>query len=223
MQNQHPDIEWRNETVPVSTQFDDPYYSLENGLDETRHVFLHGNDLPDRFRDGFHIGELGFGTGLNFLATWQSWRASGAAGTLRFSSFEAYPMRKDDIAQALEPFAELADFAQDLVGRWTGSGGQFEFDGVELNLITGDARDTLPRWAEKADAWYLDGFSPAKNPELWEPDLMAQVAAHTVKGGSIATYTAAGFVRRGLQEAGFSVTRVAGYGRKRHMTKAILE
>ena len=87
----------------------------------------------------------------------------------------------------------------------------------------GDARETLPRWAGKADAWYLDGFSPAKNPEWWGPDLMRQVALHTEKGGSIATYTAAGFVRRGLQEAGFSVTRVAGYGRKRHMTKAILQ
>ena len=224
MQNQHPDIEWRNEGVPVSTRFDDPYYSLENGLDETRHVFLHGNDLPDRFRDGFHIAELGFGTGLNFLATLQSWRASGTAGTLRYSSFEAYPMRRDDIAQALKPFAELADVAQDLVARWTGTGGRFEFaGGVELDLIVGDARETLPRWVGKADAWYLDGFSPAKNPELWGPDLMRQVALHTEKGGSIATYTAAGFVRRGLQEAGFSVTRVPGYGRKRHMTKAMLQ
>jgi tRNA U34 5-methylaminomethyl-2-thiouridine-forming methyltransferase MnmC len=94
-------------------------------------------------------------------------------------------------------------------------------DGVSLALIVGDARRTLPAWNGTADAWFLDGFSPAKNPELWEEALMAEVFAHTAPGGTAATYTAAGFVRRGLAAAGFAVSRVPGYGRKRHMTRAV--
>jgi tRNA U34 5-methylaminomethyl-2-thiouridine-forming methyltransferase MnmC len=88
--------------------------------------------------------------------------------------------------------------------------------------VPGDARHTLPNWPKAADAWFLDGFSPAKNPELWGADLMAEVARHTAPQGTAATYTAAGFVRRGLEDAGFTVTRSAGYGRKRHMTRAVL-
>lgn len=90
-----------------------------------------------------------------------------------------------------------------------------------LRVIVGDARDTLPAWQGRADAWFLDGFSPAKNPELWSAELMAHVGTHTATGGTAATYTAAGFVRRGLADAGFAVERVAGYGRKRHMTRAV--
>ena len=224
MQNQPAEIEWRDGGVPVSTRFDDPYYSLENGLSETRHVFLEGNDLPARYRDGFHVAELGFGTGLNFLATLESWRSSNTSGCLSYTSFEAYPMAAADMAQALDAFGGLADLAAPLTEQWTGDGGSFSFvGGVTLNLIVGDARETLPRWSGQADAWYLDGFSPAKNPELWEPSLMQEVARHTARGGTAATYTAAGFVRRGLQKAGFSVMRTPGFGRKRHMTKAILE
>jgi tRNA U34 5-methylaminomethyl-2-thiouridine-forming methyltransferase MnmC len=93
-------------------------------------------------------------------------------------------------------------------------------DGVALTVIAGDARETLLDWQGQADAWFLDGFSPAKNPELWGADLMAKVACHTAPHGTVATYTAAGFVRRGLADAGFDVTRLPGYGRKRHMTRA---
>lgn len=95
-------------------------------------------------------------------------------------------------------------------------------DDFELRVILGDARDTLPTWDGRADAWYLDGFSPAKNPELWGADLIDEVAAHTAKGGTVATYTAAGFVRRGLTDAGFEIERVQGFGRKRHMTRGVL-
>ena len=98
--NQQAQIEWRDGAVPVSTRFDDPYFSLENGLAETRHVFLAGNGLPGRFREGFHIAELGFGTGLNMLAALIAWQQSGAPGKLRFTSFEAYPMAAPDIARA---------------------------------------------------------------------------------------------------------------------------
>ncbi|MGV6812222.1 MAG: tRNA (5-methylaminomethyl-2-thiouridine)(34)-methyltransferase MnmD [Brevirhabdus sp.] len=216
--DQSADLEWRDGIVPVSTRFDDPYFSLENGLEETHHVFLQGNDLPARFAPGFHIAELGFGTGLNALAAWRLWRDSGQPGTLHFTSFEAFPISAEEMARALAAFPALAQEARALIKAWAGSRHTLSAPGLELNVITGDARRTLPVWQAKADAWFLDGFSPAKNPELWEADLMQAVADHTKPGGSFATYTAAGDVRRGLSQAGFTVKRIPGYGRKRHMT-----
>lgn len=223
MQDQRAELQWRDGQVPVSVQFNDPYFSLDNGLDETRHVFLGGNDLPARFCDGFHVAELGFGTGLNFLATVLAWTGAGAPGRLRFTSFEAYPITADDMERALAVFPEVARPAAALVAHWRRGERQVDFgDGITLEIIQGDARQTLPQWSGRADAWFLDGFSPAKNPELWEPSLMTEVARHTAPGGTVATYTAAGFVRRGLQEAGFDVTRTPGFGRKRHMTRCVL-
>jgi tRNA U34 5-methylaminomethyl-2-thiouridine-forming methyltransferase MnmC len=220
MQNQTAKLEWRAGDVPVSTRFDDPYFSLENGLAETRHVFLAGNDLPGRFRDGFHVAELGFGTGLNLLATLQAWRQGGQSGVLHYTSFEAYPMTADEMRRAQAVFSELDDIARDLAPHWTDTPTAITLPDLHFTLVTGDARQTLPVWTGQADAWFLDGFSPAKNPELWGEDLMQEVGRHTAPGGSAATYTAAGFVRRALAQAGFEVTRVPGYGRKRHMTRA---
>ena len=217
---QQAQLQWRDGGVPVSTRFDDPYFSLENGLDETRHVFLGGNDLPGRLCDGFHIAELGFGTGLNLLATLEAW--GERPGVIRYTSFEAFPMGRDDMARALSAFAGIGPFADLLLAAWREEGGEMQVGPARLEVVVGDARETLPGWQGAADAWYLDGFSPAKNPELWQPELMAEVAAHTAPGGTAATYTAAGFVRRGLDAAGFDVERVPGYGRKRHMTKARL-
>ena len=211
-------LTWRDGDVPVSQRFDDPYFSLENGLSETRHVFLAGNGLPDRFQNGFHVAELGFGTGLNLLATLQAWRDGGQSGVLHFTSFEAFPMAPAEMIRAQAAFPELAALADDLAPHW--GAGRIELDDLRFNLVTGDARQTLAAWDGHADAWFLDGFSPAKNPELWQEDLMAQVFAHTAPGGTAATYTAAGFVRRGLEAAGFAVERIPGYGRKRHMTRA---
>lgn len=210
-----PDLDWHDDVIPVSRQFDDPYFSLAGGLDETRHVFLAGNRLPDRFRDGFHIAELGFGTGLNLLATVKAHRGPGH---LNFTSFEAYPMAEADMRRALQAFPELADIAQILLDQWGHGNRQMQFPNLTAEVILGDARQALPAWGQQADAWFLDGFSPAKNPELWSPDLLQQVARHTAPGGTFATYTAAGHVRRALAEAGFSVSRVPGFGRKRHMT-----
>ncbi|QBY01695.1 FAD-dependent oxidoreductase [Rhodophyticola sp. CCM32] len=210
-------IDWRPGDVPVSTLFDDPYYSLDNGLAETRHVFLAGNDLPGRFRPGFQIAELGFGTGLNFLTALQAFRDAGLGGVLRFTSFEAYPMPVAAMTRALARFPDLpgeclmAGDASALPTRITGAD-------FELHVIKGDARETLPQWQGCADAWFLDGFSPARNPELWGGALMDAVARHTVPGGTFATYTAAGDVRRALDAAGFDVSRVPGFGRKRHMS-----
>lgn len=220
MQDQSAEIIWRDGDVPVSARFDDPYFSLAGGLAETRHVFLKGNDLPARFQDGFHIAELGFGTGLNLLASLVAWREADVAGRLHYTSFEAFPMTAQEMRRAQSAFAELAGIATALAPHWTGRAQTLILPDLQFTLITGDARETLPAWSGQADAWFLDGFSPAKNPDLWQPELMAEVGAHTAPGGTAASYSAAGFVRRGLAAAGFSVTRQAGYGRKRHMTVA---
>jgi tRNA U34 5-methylaminomethyl-2-thiouridine-forming methyltransferase MnmC len=212
------ELEWRDGTVPVATRFDDPYFSADNGLAETAHVFLSGNNLPQRFTDGFHIAELGFGTGLNLLATWRAWIASGHTSPLTYTSFEAYPMGITAMRKALSNWPELGDLAEEMLSQL--ETGNFEINTPTLaaNIIIGDARITLPEWQGAADAWFLDGFSPAKNPELWEPALMQAVADHTKPRGSFATYSAAGHVRQSLASAGFDVTRVTGFGRKRHMT-----
>ncbi|WP_293573585.1 tRNA (5-methylaminomethyl-2-thiouridine)(34)-methyltransferase MnmD [Phaeobacter sp.] len=266
MADQQAQLSWRDEIIPVSQQFDDPYFSLQNGLAETEHVFLQGNDLPARFTSAvqqggdFHVAELGFGTGLNLLAVWRAWEqaqqsqaagdhadgAGGPAGVLHFTSFEAFPMAPEDMARALQAFPEVAPWAERFLALWNGIGapdldtsdldtsdlgavdlGTIDLGNVDLGtarvtVIKGDARMSLPEWTGRADAWFLDGFSPAKNPELWQEDLLQQVANHTASGGTAATYTAAGFVRRGLAAAGFEVSRSPGFGRKRHMTKAIL-
>lgn len=221
MAHQQAGVGWADGQVPVSVQFDDPYFSLQGGLAESSHVFLAGNDLPTRFAPGFYIAELGFGTGLNLLSAWAAWEKSGQTTPLRFTSFEAFPMAVADMAKALAGFPALAPWRDRFLDAWTGQG-DCDLGTLQVQVIIGDARDTLPGWDSRADAWFLDGFSPAKNPELWGADLMAEVANHTVLYGTVATYTAAGFVRRGLQDAGFSVTRVPGFGRKRHMTRAVL-
>ena len=219
-------IAWRETdhgAVPVSTRFEDPYYSLAGGLDETGHVFLAGNDLPARFGGAFAIAELGFGTGLNALATWAAWRDAGARGSVTFTSFEAFPLDTATLARALAAFPALDPLAARLVVLWTPDGGRFALDpGFTLEVVIGDARDTVPGWDGTADAWFLDGFSPARNPDLWEPALLRAVAERTAPGGTAATYSAAGHVRRALAAAGFTVTRAPGYGRKRHMTRARL-
>ncbi len=220
MADQTADLDWKD-GVPIATAFDDPYYSLDDGLAETRHVFLAGSDLPARFGDDFHIAELGFGTGLNLLVTWAAWDRAGQPATLRFTSFEAFPMAKPDMTAALEHFPDLAPFADLLLDQWSPGMGPVMFEGGPiLHVIIGDARKTVPAWNDQADAWFLDGFSPAKNPELWDADLLNAVGQHTKPGGTAATYSAAGHVRRGLEAAGFTVTRTPGYGRKRHMTQA---
>lgn len=220
MQDQRAELDWRDGT-PVARAFDDPYFSLAHGLEETAHVFLAGNDLPGRFRNGFRIAELGFGTGLNLLATMAAWQEAGVRGKVSFTSFEAFPMAAEDRARALRAFPALEPLARDLAANLCYDA-PFTCGPVEVRIITGDARQMLPAWDGAADAWFLDGFAPAKNPELWEPALMEAVGRHTAPGGTFATYTAAGAVRRALEAAGFEVTRCPGYGRKRHMSRGVL-
>ncbi len=219
--NQTATLTWTAAGTPVSARFDDPYFSLDAGLDETRHVFLSGNDLPARLGPGFHVGELGFGTGLNLLALAQVWQGPGM---LRFTSFEAFPISAEEMARALAPFALPQTEA--LIRGWGASHGacrKITLNGIDAEILIGDARETLPAWTGRVDAWFLDGFSPAKNPELWEPALLRAVAHHSAPGATLATYSAAGAVRRNLEAAGFAITRRPGFGRKRHMTTGTLK
>ena len=214
---------WRNETLPVSSRFDDPYYSVEDGQLETRYVFVEGNKLPDRWADMSvcTIAELGFGTGLNFLETVSQWRRFKVDGaSLRFHSFEQYPLSRSDMTRALGAWPELATDTKALLEIWKPERNCFQAsfsDNVSLEVYFGDANANLPKANFVADAWYLDGFSPAKNPQLWNESLMMEVGKHCVAQGTFATYTAAGFVRRNLQKAGFVANKIKGFGRKREM------
>ena len=222
MQNHR--LEWTADEVPVSALYDDPFYSTKDGLAESRHVFLAGNDLPARFRSGFVIAELGFGTGLNALMAWHAWDQHGVDGVLRFFSFEAHPLTARDMARALKPFPELADRADALAAVWSkeNQSDPLDLGSLQLSVVVGPATATLPTWNGSADAWFLDGFSPAKNPEMWSGALMSAVAQHTKPSGTFATYTAAGHVRRALKDAGFEVMREPGFQGKRHMTRGVL-
>jgi tRNA U34 5-methylaminomethyl-2-thiouridine-forming methyltransferase MnmC len=217
------DLEWMEGDMPYSTLFGDHFYCREDGRAECGHVFMAGNGLPERWQagDDFTIGELGFGTGLNFCETWRVWKASGAPGTLHFISFELYPMAASAIDKALGRWPEIDAERQALVSRWPASpGGIVELDmggGVRLSVVCGDARTSIEASPLSFDAWYLDGFAPSRNADMWSPELMTALLAHTAAGGTFATYAAAGFVRRNLVAAGFAVERRPGFGGKREM------
>ena len=202
----HPTLDWRD-GVPVSARYGDAYYQAD-GWAEAAHVFLGGNDLPARLTAGFRVAELGFGTGLNALVL-----SDAAPCPVAMTSFEAHPMTRDDMARALAPFGGGGA----LVDQWPAE--RIALPNLDLTVMFGDARETLPMWEGTADAWFLDGFAPARNPEMWGEALLAAVGRATPPGGTVATFTAAGHVRRALDAAGFEVTRVPGFGRKRHMTR----
>lgn len=216
-------LEWRDDKTPVSKRFDDPYYSVDDGRAETEYVFIDGNRLKLRWPGLSHctIAELGFGTGLNFLETARHWRnLKPVGGTLHFISFEQFPVSSDDLTKALSNWPELIELASQLINVWDPAMKPLELEfaqDIKLTLHFGDANIILPTLKFTADSWYLDGFSPAKNPELWNEPLMQAVGDHTVAGGTFATYTSAGFVKRGLQSAGFDVSKIKGFGRKREM------
>jgi tRNA U34 5-methylaminomethyl-2-thiouridine-forming methyltransferase MnmC len=184
-----PPISWIDNRIPVSCKFNDSYYSIYGGIEETNFVFLSGNNLPVRFYDGFQIAELGFGTGLNMLVSIEAFLKANIKGTLHYTSFEKYPLNKNQAEKALKSFPTLnRNF---LLDQWSQETFKIISDRVIATVIIGDARKTLKEWDGKADAWFLDGFSPAKNPELWESNLLKNVSIKTKKNGTFATYTAA--------------------------------
>ncbi|MEO0607565.1 MAG: FAD-dependent 5-carboxymethylaminomethyl-2-thiouridine(34) oxidoreductase MnmC [Pseudomonadota bacterium] len=228
-----PRLTWKDDGTPVDERVGDVYYSVEDGLAESRAVFLAGCGMPevwhadaDQRRAAYTIAELGFGTGLNFLAAWQMWRRQGPAhGWLHFVSFEGYPLDRDEARRALAPWPELAVLADRLCAKWPvrATGVQqlsWPEDRVTLTLHTGLIEDSLPRSDLTADAWFLDGFSPAKNNAMWAETLWPLIAERAHHGTRAATFTVAGTVRRGLAEAGFEVEKHPGHGRKRERLEA---
>src|SRR5262245_58367344 len=178
-----PPIDWQD-GQPVSRRFGDVYFSRDSGLDETRHVFLEGNALPERWvalppRGRFTLGETGFGTGLNFAAAWRLWEEVAPAGArLRYVSVEREPLAAADIARTLAMWPELARYRDALLAQWSDlppGWHRFVFAGgrVVFTLLVGDVRAALPRLDGRVDAWFLDGFAPAKNPEMWQPEVLA--------------------------------------------------
>ncbi len=218
-------IVWKDRQTPTSRRFDDIYFSPENGLAETRHVFLDGTDLPAAWAGTkrFAIGETGFGTGLNFLAAWDLWRRAGPRdGLLHFVSVERYPLSAAALARAHSAFAPIAPLAarlREALGAPLPGMHRFHFesDRVHLTLLHGDGAAMFEYLDARMDAWFLDGFSPARNPELWSDAVFSQLARLSAPGARLATFTVAGAVRRGLTAAGFEVSRRPGFGRKRDM------
>lgn len=224
-------LDWRHddtgEASPHSTAFDDVYFSRHDGRAETEHVFIAANDLPRRFREWRHarpfvIGETGFGTGLNMLCAWQRFEAEAPAeARLHLVSTEKFPLTREDLARALAAWPDLAPKAERLVDQWpepvSGVHRLRLASRVVLDLHFGDTSERLALLDGQVDAWFLDGFAPAKNPEMWHPDLFAAMAARSRPGATFATFTCAGAVKRGLAAAGFTWRKVPGYGRKREM------
>jgi len=200
---------WRD-GMPVSPVFNDVYFSADDGLAESRYVFCDGNHLSERFAVArrFVIGETGFGTGLNAAAAFELWQRTAPKGAeLVYYSVEKHPLAAADCAQALARWPELTPFAA--------------ASRAAVRLLTGDAADCLPQIPEPVDAWFLDGFAPAKNPDMWSAAVFAAVASRSRAGTTFATFTAAGAVREGLKTAGFQVEKIKGFGRKRHMLRGV--
>ena len=233
---EHAQLNWNEQGTPVSRAFGDVYFSNDNGLEETRYVFLGGNGFPGRFaehpRDLLIVAESGFGTGLNFLTLWQAFDAfqreqpDATLKRLHFISFEKFPLTREDLTAAQQHWPELAPWAEALQAKWPAAlpGCQrLLFDGgrITLDLWLGDINQLMGELDEslnrQVDAWFLDGFAPSKNPDMWTPELFGMMAKLSRPQGTFATFTAAGIVRRGLQEAGFAVTRRKGFGPKREM------
>lgn len=236
----HARLDWNEAGTPVSSEFGDVYFSNDNGLSETRYVFLQQNRLPERFShhdsDSFVIGETGFGTGLNFLATMavflEQAPLSGNGSRLHFISVEKYPLTQADLRKALAAWPELSHLSQPLIDQWplpvSGCHRLLFADGrIRLDLWFGDIKEMLPQVPHPAtglvDAWYLDGFSPAKNPEMWTQDLFDDLARLARPDATLSTFTCAGFVRRGLIAAGFAMKKVKGHGSKREMLAGVRE
>jgi tRNA 5-methylaminomethyl-2-thiouridine biosynthesis bifunctional protein len=219
---------WGDDGLPRSSLYGDVYFSAEDGLAESRAVFLQGCGLPQAWKDRwrFTVGELGFGTGLNIAALLDLWRKTAEPGArLHIFSVEAHPISRAEAERALSGWPEIADAAQVLASRWPGRARGIhrlelpEFNAV-LDLAVMEAVEALEAWDGRADAWFLDGFSPAANPQMWRDELLGLVATRSAPGARAATFTVAGSVRRGLEAAGFAVEKRPGFGRKRERLEA---
>lgn len=225
-----PRLIWTDDGSPRSGRFGDVYFSQQDGLAEARAVFLAGCGLPPAWegRRRFCVAELGFGTGLSIAALLDLWRREGPAeGRLSLFSVEGFPLSREEAVRALEAWPELAEAARALLNVWPESTPGFhrldlpDFNAT-LDLAVGDVGWALSQWTGRADAWFLDGFAPSTNPEMWSEAVLDGVAARSAPGARVATFTVAGAVRRGLAERGFAVEKRPGHGRKRERLEARL-
>ena len=229
---QHAKIHFNQENTPVSDKFDDVYFSNQDGLAETHYVFLEGNQLWERWVNyqeaHFVIAETGFGTGLNFFAVttlfgeFRQKYPNSPLKRLYFISFEKYPLALDALQQAHLAYPQFSHLAQHLQQHWLNpiqGCYRFHFDETTLDLWFGDVAENLPQLGDymndKIDAWFLDGFAPSKNPDMWNEQLYQQMFRFTKPQGTFATFTAASAVRKGLENSGFDITKRKGFGKKR--------
>jgi tRNA 5-methylaminomethyl-2-thiouridine biosynthesis bifunctional protein len=211
--------------TPYSEEFGDVYHSAEGGLAQAQYVFLKGNGLPGRWqgRRAFTILETGFGFGLSFLATWRAWREDPArCERLHFVSVEKHPFEVSNLELLFSKFPDIQKYAKDLIQHWPvlvpGMHRlEFEDGNVVLTLFFGDVAEGLPQLALAADAIFLDGFAPAKNPQMWEPQLLRHLGRLAAPGCTLATWSVAAPVRSALEGAGFAVEKQTGFGTKREM------
>lgn len=229
----HAELDWRVDDgdveAPFSTAYDDVYFSRQDGREETRFVFIDNNDLPRRLaawraRRPFTIGETGFGTGLNMLCAWACFDEHAPADArLHLVSTEKHPLTRESLERAWHSWPQLSSRAASLIDQWPPAVAgihRLRLDArVTLDLHFGDAADCLSRLDGQIDAWFLDGFAPSKNPDMWRPELFEAMAAASRPEATFATFTCAGFVRRGLAAAGFRWRKVPGFGRKREMLR----
>lgn len=226
-QLQQPELNWGVDGAPHSTQFDDVYFDKESGLEETRYVFLKHNHLSERWaklqQNAFVIAETGFGTGLNFLCAWQAFLNDAPSDKqLHFISVEKYPLTKETLKAALKMWPSIDGLSQQLIESYPEVCHGFhrielEQGRVQLTLWFGEAEDGFAALNADVDAWFLDGFAPSKNPEMWTDKLFQHVYRLSHQGTTCSTFTAAGIVRRGLRDVGFEVKKVKGFGQKREM------
>lgn len=224
----HADLDFSDDGTPLSRQFDDVYFSKGHGPDETRYVFIDQNELPQRWQqlsDDAHycIAETGFGTGLNFLVAWQSFlEQAPESARLTFVSCEKYPLTLPDLQTCQAHWPQFADLVEQLQRQYPPALSGYhslDFGRVRLLLMFDDAAASFAQLSARVDSWFLDGFAPGKNPDMWQPELFEQMRRLSHAHTNFATFTAARLVRDGLKGAGFSVDKVAGYGRKRHMLR----
>ena len=235
---QTADLEWQQIDgidVPVSKKFGDVYFSKDNGLLETRHVFLNGNDLPERLSnlqpfEYFSVGETGFGTGLNILALWQLWQQvrPNNHSHLHAISVEKFPLSKTDLIRALNVWPELKPIADQLIAQYPHPIAgchrlNFPEERFSLDLWLGDAHDVFPSMVKTSsvNAWFLDGFAPACNPDIWEEQVLNHIVRLSGIGTTFSSFSVAGVLKRGLTQHGISISRPRGYKHKREMLKAI--
>ena len=203
---------------PTSKKFDDIYFSKEDGLAETNYVFIDGNNLKKRWGDNdkdFTIIETGFGTGLNFFATYNLWLSLKPSSTLNYISIEKHPLTENDIKKAIGIYPELSSILDKFCEQYPAP--HIQLKNCNIQIFFEDIKTALNKIDTKADAWFLDGFAPAKNPDMWCKELYSAMSDLTKPQGTFATFTSAGFVRRAIEEKGFKVLKNKGFGKKREM------